>query len=171
MEKTREKAWRHLYQEWSKIYDLIYAYDRILKAIEIKNNRYNSGFQLLLDSIVRNIVVTVDLFFQNEKKYWSLYSLDKKRKFKEKINKIKKELGFCIKLRNEHFSHLPQNIEQKGNYMFLNEVAVKKIEKCCEDINDVLISIGRSEGKDESYAMGFIGVKEEIDLIISDLEK
>jgi hypothetical protein len=171
MDKTREDMWHFLYKEWSKLYDLLYAYDKIFKNIEIKDNRYNEGFQLLLDSLTRSMALNVDIFFQQGKRYWSLYTLDENGEQKEEINKIRKEAEFCIILRNENLGHLPKNVIQSGNFRFFNQAAIKKIKEIYYSINDILLAIGRAEGKNESYTEGFIGIQEGINLIMDDLNK
>ena len=141
MNKEREDTWHFLYKEWSKLHDLLYAYDKIYRNIEIKENRYNGGFQLLLDSLTRSIALNVDIFFQKRKDCWSLYTLDENNQQKEKINKIRKEAEFCIILRNEHIGHLPKNIVQAGPLRFFNQAAIEKIKEIHETINDVLLEL------------------------------
>lgn len=170
-EEERKEIWHFLYREWSKLHDLIYAYDKIARNAEVKGNRYNAGFQLLMDSLTRNIAITIDLFFQNPKRYWSLYSLDYESKLKKEINKVKKEAEFCIMLRSNNFAHLPKEAEQKGNFRFFNFATIDKLKNILNNINDILLTIGRNDGRDESYTEGFIGVQEEISLLIEDLKK
>lgn len=170
-EKEREEIWHFLYKEWSKLHDLIYAYNKIARNAEIKENRYNAAFQLLMDSLTRSIAITIDLFFQNSKRYWSLYSLDYESKLKKDIDKVKKEAEFCIILRSNNFAHLPKEVEQKGNFRFFNFVAIDKLKDILNNINDILITIGRNDGRDESYTEGFIGVQDEVGLLIEDLKK
>ncbi len=123
MEKEKEKIYHFLYREWLKLHDQLYAYDKFFQNIEIKSNRYNFGFQLILDNLTRSIAITIDLFFQKRKDCWSLYAIDLEGARKIDIDNAKKEMKFCVILRNQHIGHLSKNIIQEDNYRFFNQAA------------------------------------------------
>jgi hypothetical protein len=162
------EIWHFLSKELSKLYDIVDCYDKIYLNIGVKNNKYNLFFQLILDGFTRNIAITLDILFQKRKGVWSLYGFDE---FKSEIDLIRKRANYYLMLRNNKFGHLSQNFIHSGNFYFFNKAAIDEIREIINDVAGLLAKISKSKGKNESYAMGFIGLDSSIDVLFRDLKR
>lgn len=167
------EAWHFLFKEWSKLNDMVYTYDQIFRNINISQNRYNIFFQLLLDSLTRGIAISIDIYFQEGKRYWSLSKFKANLNLKKSISLAKEKVAFCSNLRNNKFAHIPKsnNLEGAGNLWYFNEVAIQRIKETLDDIGSIMVEIGKLDGRSETYVRGFIGVTDEVDNLFNDLQK
>lgn len=163
MNEAEYKIWCFFCKELAKLNNILYAYDKIFSNIEIRKNRYNQFFQLILDSLTRNIAVTLDLFFQKRKNVWSLYKFDKISKIA--INKIKKKAMPYIQLRHNKFAHLPDGKVYEDNFDFFTLKGIKEVKEIINMITEMLTKINTKE----QYFFEWGRINDSIDRFFDDL--
>ena len=124
---TELEIWEFLYREWSKLNDIVDAYNKIFKNININNDRYNQALGLIIDTFKVRILASLDLFFQKRKDVWSLYEI--KKIPKNKIDGIRKQAEEFLIIKNNKTTHLSKKYNHKSNFEYFTRSGIEKIKK------------------------------------------
>ena len=162
---TEYEIWNYLFKELAKINTLCKVYDKIFAEIEIKNNRYNVIFQIILDSLTRNIVVSLANFFNKRKDNWSLYDFNKIKN--SEIDTLKRKAMPILSLRYNRFAHLNKNLIHKNNFEFLSLKGIKDLLEINKSIKKLLEKVNLKE----TYYSEFQGVRPSLENLLNDLNR
>jgi len=165
------QIWSFLCKEIGKLNNIIFAYDKIFRNIEINNGSYNNCFQLILDSFTVSITIRLDLFFQKRKNVFSLYRFTKIEK--SLVDEIKKSAKEFIVMRNNKIGHLSNSIIHKDNFNFFTKKGIDEIKIIVGKIEDLLNDISRKYNFKQKFfhKCKWRSIDEEIECLLNDLKK
>jgi len=163
-----KNIWAFLYKELAKMSTAIKAYDKIFRNIEIKKNRYNQFFSLILDIFTRYICLTLAIFFDQRNDSWSLYKFPSIKK--EEVDLIKTKASHFLELRHLQFAHLAKQITHLSNFTYLTLNGVEKIGAIIGDIRKILDQVSNLNNWKESYFLDRQDINYSLDCLIDDLK-
>lgn len=167
--KHEHQHWGFLYRKLGKLKEVTKTYNVLIEHIELKNNRYNPLFQLILDSFTHYICNDIYKFFDKSKKAYSLFkynTLDRKE-----LDRIKSKYDQYIHLRNNITAHLSGDIVHTNNFIFLSKNGIIEINNAIDEIEKLLVEINIKGEYNEGYVLEWIGLDTSLTNFIYDLKK
>ncbi|MBU4369817.1 hypothetical protein KKG58_03605 [Patescibacteria group bacterium] len=169
MDQVELKIWHFFNRELAKLNDVLKVYDALFKNINIKNNRYNQLFQLILDSFTRYICFTLGVFFDRRKDSWSLYKFKSLKQ--ARIDDIKNKARPFLQLRHTKFAHRSKNIISSNSFNFLTKMGVREVKNLVKEIENLLLEISGKEKLGESYFLEWGGAKRSLKSFVNDIKR
>ena len=163
-----KNIWDFLYKELAKTNTVLKVYDKIFRNIEIKNNRYNQFFGLILDIFTRYICLTLAVFFDLRNDSWSLYKFPSIKK--EDVDLIKTKASHFLGLRHQQFAHLSKQIIHKSNFTYLTLKGVEEVKTTIDGIRKILDQVSNLNNWKESYFLDWPDISYDFDCLIDDLK-